>query len=93
MSEKEQEKKINHCRANVKKKQMAAAVADKEEKDTRHGRIMDERTAKHWTHARTHTHTFTYTEAALTLAHVCSSALSIILRANRKNNFCRQLKN
>lgn len=47
MSEKEQEKKIKHCRANVKKKQMAAAVADKEEKDTRHGRIMDERTAKH----------------------------------------------
>lgn len=56
MSEKEQEKKIKHCRANVKKKQMAAAVADKEEKDTRHGRIMDERSAKHWTHARTHTH-------------------------------------
>lgn len=40
-------KKIKHCRANVKKKQMAAAVADKEETDTRHGRIMDERTAKH----------------------------------------------
>lgn len=38
-------KKIKHCCANVKK-QMAAAVADKEETDTRHGRIMDERTAK-----------------------------------------------
>lgn len=51
-------KYFKHCRANVKKKQMAAA--DKEENETRHRRIMDERTDDDdkltHTHCRMHAH-------------------------------------